>query len=206
MIKIEQAQKVQAAGITEFIMEAMNHECCQNFAGKHHTIDDFRKLMIHLVEMEDSQYSYRNTFVAMYYPEEVTGKSQGALPHPIPLLAGIIVMYDGGMLHQLRTRFVEAAKEAFGIDYSDIPDETKAGELYIDSLCVAKEFRGRGIATILLKASREEAKRRGIPFVGLLVDEGNPSAERLYHQIGFQYVDDNTWGGHAMKHLQCPAG
>lgn len=205
MIKIEQAQKTQAAAITELIMEAMNHECCQNLAGEHHTLDDFRQMMIRLVEMEDSQYSFRNTFVAMSYSEQNTDKQKEALPHPNGYLVGIVVMYDGGMLHLLRSRFIEAAKVTFGIDYSNIPDETEAGELYIDSLCVAKEYRGKGIATMLINAAKGEAKRRGIPFIGLLVDKGNPGAEHLYHKVGFQYANDNTWGGHEMKHLQCSA-
>ena len=42
----------------------------------------------------------------------------------------------------------------------------------------------------------------GLPAVGLLCDKGNPKAERLYTKVGFQYVNDTTWGGHAMKHLQ----
>ena len=42
----------------------------------------------------------------------------------------------------------------------------------------------------------------GLPAVGLLVDKGNPKAEKLYTRIGFKYVGDSSWGGHEMKHLQ----
>ena len=38
MIKIEDAQKKQATVIARLIMEAMNHECCQWFAGPNHTL------------------------------------------------------------------------------------------------------------------------------------------------------------------------
>jgi len=40
--------------------------------------------------------------------------------------------------------------------------------------------------------------------VGLLVDQGNPKAEKLYQRLGFRYVGDAEWGGHAMRHLQYP--
>ena len=30
--------------------------------------------------------------------------------------------------------------------------------------------------------------------VGLLVDKGNPKAERLYTSLGFIYRNDTTWG------------
>ena len=81
-------------------------------------------------------------------------------------------------------------------------DETAAGELYVDSLAVDAHHRGQGIAKALLKATILRASRLSLPAVGLLVDKGNPKAEKLYHDVGFRYVGDNQWGGHAMKHLQ----
>ena len=63
-------------------------------------------------------------------------------------------------------------------------------------------YRGQGIAGQLLDATKQKARLLGIPAVGLLVDKGNPDAERLYLRHGFEYVGDNTWGGHPMKHLQ----
>lgn len=48
----------------------------------------------------------------------------------------------------------------------------QAGELYLDSLAVCPEYRHKGIATQLLKATKEKADAM-----------------------------DNQWGGHPMKHL-----
>lgn len=186
-IKIETATPDMASHIASLIMEAMNPECCQNFAGPGHTLVDFHRMMTRLVEMEDSQYSYRNTLVAL--------TSSG-------ILAGVCVAYDGGELRQLRRRFIEAAQEAFGLDYSGMADETEEGEFYVDSLAVSSNYRGKGIATELLRATIEKGIQRGIPTIGLLVDKGNPKAEELYSRVGFQYVNDSVWGGHPMKHLQ----
>ena len=80
-------------------------------------------------------------------------------------------------------------------------DETQAGELYLDSLAVLPEYRRQGIARKLLLATKERANSQGLPCVGLLVDKANPVGEALYTSVGFQYVNDNQWGGHPMKHL-----
>lgn len=186
-IRIGRAEPGMVPQIASLIMEAMNHECCQNFAGPHHTLADFHLMMTRLVEMEDSQYSFRNTLVAIACDGSVVG---------------ICVVYDGGKLRALRRRFVEEARAMFGIDYSGMDDETSAGEYYIDSLCVDNGHRGKGIATRLLQAAVARAVEIGIPAVGLLVDKGNPKAETLYRRLGFEYVEDTMWGGHEMKHLQ----
>lgn len=188
MIKITNATKQQAGTIATLIMLAMNHECCKNFAGDKHTLEDFHKMMTRLVEREDSQYSYKNTLVAL--DEESIA------------VIGICVSYDGADLHTLRKAFIEEALNQFGIDYSGIDDETGKGELYIDSLAVDERFRKRGIASALLKATLEKAKALNIRLTGLLVDCGNPKAEQLYARLGFKFVNGTAWGGHKMKHLQ----
>ena len=184
-VRVEGATASLAAPIASLIMEAMNHECCQNLAGKDHTIEDFRRVMTELVALDDSQYSYRNTLCAF--------TDDGRL-------AGICVSYDGGELHRLRRRFIEVAQREFGIDYSDMDDETQAGEYYIDSLAVDTRYRHQGLATLLLRKLIDQKGRK--QPVGLLVDKGNPGAERLYRRLGFEYVNDTTWGGHEMRHLQ----
>ena len=184
-VRVVSARLEQSAVIAEMIMEAMNYECCQWFAGPQHTLDDFFNLMKKLVERTDSQYSYLNTLVAITPDNKVVG---------------VCVSYDGSLLRTLRKAFIEGAKAAFGRDFSDMPDETDAGELYIDSLCVSKEHRGKGIAKLLLRATIEKGKRMNLP-TGLLVDTNNPKAEALYNAVGFVYKDDNQWGGHSMRHM-----
>lgn len=191
MIHIEQARPSDASQIAPMIMEAMNLECCQWFAGPHHTLADFEQMMVRLVQMKESQYSYRNTLVAV----------DEAAPSGQRILAGICVSYDGAMLRSLRRAFIAEAKAAFGIDYSDMADETASGELYADSLCVLHDYRGQGIASQLLNKTVEKGRAMGLP-TGLLVDDGNPKAERLYTRLGFRVVGIDTWGGHSMKRMQ----
>lgn len=185
MIEIQEATKNQAAAIARLIMIAMTDDCCLYFCGKGYGLEDFRKMMTLLVEREDSQYSYRNTLVAMDEDKVV----------------GISASYDGGKLHQLRQAFIETAKEYIGKDHSGMDDETQAGELYLDSLAVLPKYRRQGIASRLIRATKERADKMGLPCVGLLVDKGNPSGEALYSSVGFQYANDKMWGGHPMKHL-----
>ena len=185
MIEIREATKAQAADIARLIMIAMTDDCCLHFCGVGYGLDDFYKMMVSLVEREDSQYSYINTLVAM-----ADGK-----------VVGIAVSYDGSRLHELRQAFIQAAKEYLGKDHSGMDDETQAGELYLDSLAVLPGYRRQGIALRLLEATKDKADKIGLPCVGLLVDKGNPAGEALYASVGFRYTNDSRWGGHPMKHM-----
>ncbi len=184
-ITIRKSEKSEAASIARLIMDAMTDECCLYFCGDGHGLDDFHAMMTKLVELDDSQYSYRNTLVA------VDGET----------VVGVAVSYDGGRLQQLRRAFIDTAKRYLDKDHSGMDDETQAGELYLDSLAVLTTYRRQGIAKKLLRATKEKANDMGLPYVGLLVDKGNPTGEALYASVGFVYRNDSMWGGHAMKHL-----
>ena len=84
MIEIRKATREQAAEITHLIMNAMTDDCCLYFCGNGYGLEDFRMMMTSLVEREDSQYSHKNTLVAMDDEKVV----------------GIAVSYDGGKLDQ----------------------------------------------------------------------------------------------------------
>ena len=185
MVEIVKATKEQAPEIAHLIMMAMTDDCCLHFCGNGYGLEDFRKMMTLLVEREDSQYSYKNTLVAFD-----GGK-----------VVGISVSYDGSKLYELRRAFLRLALEHIGKDHSGMDDETQAGELYLDSLAVLPDYRRQGIASRLIRATKERADRMGLPCVGLLVDKGNLSGEALYTSVGFRYANDSQWGGHPMKHL-----
>ncbi len=186
-MEIQNAEKFQSLSIARLIMQAMNYDCCRYFTGPDHTLDEFERLMTKLVLDDSSQYSYRNTLVAL---------------NGIGGLCGMCVSYNGALLHKLREPFVSGVKECFGTDLSGMGDETSAGELYIDSIAVPEDCRGKGVATALLNATIDKATAMGINTVGLLVDKANPKAEKLYNKVGFRFVNDTEWGGHKMKHLQ----
>ena len=193
-ISIREARPEEAGRIADLIIMAMTEECCLHFCGPDHDIDDFRRVMTSLVARTDTQYSYLNTLVAIEETAPVPGVSAPGC------IVGICVSYDGTLLHQLRQAFIDAAIKEWGMDHSAIPDETQAGELYLDSLAVDPAYRGRGIASLLLRASIDKSRALGLPATGLLVDVGNPKAESLYNKVGFRYAGTNSWGGHDMRH------
>lgn len=186
-IRLRPGRPSDAPQIATLIMQAMSEECCRYFHGDEHTPEDFHRLIASLAEREDTQYSYTNAICAVT---------------PDDRLAGVSVSYDGGKLRQLRQPFIDGARQAFGRDFSSMAEETQAGELYLDSIAVMPEHRGKGIAKTLLEATAEKARKSGAGPLGLLVDNGNPNAERLYIKVGFRQVGINNWGGHEMKHMQ----
>ncbi len=189
-VKIRQGTVSDAPVIARLIIEAMTEECCAHYYGPEYTLDDFHAFMTSLVEQDLTQYCYKNTIVA--YIDDKT--------------AGIAVSYNGADLHVLRKDFVEGLYDTFHRDFRGrINDETQAGELYLDSLAVAPEFRCKGIGTLLLETAIRKAQIMKIPYVGLLVDDNNPAALHLYEQTGFHFVNKTFWGGHYMKHLQLRA-
>lgn len=183
---IKNARKEQSHDIARLIMQAMTDDCCQYMAGPEHTLADFERIMTKLVEMDCSQYSYLNTLVAL--------TDDGGV-------AGIGVAYDGGDLHRLREAFFRLMREELGRDLSNIDDETKGGEYYLDSISVYPRYRRQGVASALIRALAERGRALGLK-AGLLVDKANPNAERLYTALGFEYVEDTKWSGHEMRHLQ----
>jgi ribosomal protein S18 acetylase RimI-like enzyme len=81
-------------------------------------------------------------------------------------------------------------------------DETQAGEYYIDSLGVRPELQGRGIGAQLLLFVIDKYVTRQRKTLGLLEDEENPDARKLYLKLGFKSVGIETLVGKRMEHLQ----
>ncbi|MBD5334675.1 MAG: GNAT family N-acetyltransferase [Duncaniella sp.] len=184
-MKIINARKTDAPLIARSIMDAVGEEICSGLATNGHSLDDVERLFTSLALREDSQYSYLNTLTAL----DDSGKA-----------VGVCVGYDGSRLHELREAFFEEAEKQLGIEMGDIDDETDSGEFYIDTLAVLPEYRGRGIASELLRASIRRAEAIGKP-AGLLVDKENTRARRLYENIGFRKVGERPFCYVMMDHL-----
>lgn len=69
--------------------------------------------------------------------------------------------------------------------------------IYVYSLHVEEEYRGKGIGTALVNAIAERGRREGYPRMGVCVVVGNENARRLYARMGAQhcmYIDDGFAG------------
>ncbi|MDE5988778.1 MAG: GNAT family N-acetyltransferase [Duncaniella sp.] len=185
-MKIAKAKKSDAPLIARSIMDAVGMEICENLAGENKTLADVEHLFTLLAEREDSQYSYRNTLVAV----DDEGKS-----------VGVIVSYDGALLDELRKPFFELVKTILDKNLDDVDDETDAEEFYLDTLAVLPEYRGQGIAGMLLKGAVGRAAECGKP-AGLLVDKDNHQARRLYERVGFRAVGERPFCYVMMDHMQ----
>lgn len=181
-IVIRQASGDDAQLIASAVVMAIGgDESVRRYCG-----DDYMTVLEELARMETSQYSWRNALVA-----EVDGAPAGA-----------VIGYDGARLQELRSHTFDVIRMHIGTALPFIEDETGPGEFYLDSIAVLPAFRGCGIGGRLLAAMRDRALAEGHERVGLLVDFGNPDAERLYLSLGFRRMEERQFLGHDMWHLQ----
>ena len=141
--------------------------------------------MLHFVEKENNQYSYQNCWLV----EEDRS------------VVAAVNIYDGARLQELRLPVIEYIRSRFNRDF-DPEDETQAGEFYLDTLAVDPRRQGRGIGTHLLQFVINEFVTKQNKTLGLLVDETNPSAKRLYVRLGFKLTGTRMLFGKRMEHLQ----
>ncbi len=179
-IEIRQATAEDSRIIAEAFAMALGKDVAKEFCGK-----DYISVLEEIIKREDTQYSYRNAFIAV-----ADGKAAGAA-----------IGYDGGLLKPLRAKTLEIIHK-YNPELKLTEDETEAGEFYLDTIGVLPECRGCGIGRKLLLAMRDRAFAQGFQRVGLLVDFNNPNAERLYLSLGFESVGTRGFFGHKMKHLQ----
>ncbi|MGC8485553.1 MAG: GNAT family N-acetyltransferase [Candidatus Baltobacteraceae bacterium] len=75
----------------------------------------------------------------------------------------------------------------FALLVFDLPDEVSGiAQAFLAYMAVEVGQRGHGIGALLLEACEEEACRVGIPYLALMVTEGNSAAQRLYERAGYR--------------------
>lgn len=180
-VTVRQARREDAATIARAVAMAIGDETAlRAYCG-----DDYLGVLTEIARREGTQYSWQCALMA-----EVEGTQAGA-----------IVGYDGALLGALREGTYAVIQERIGRTPT-IPDETEAGEFYLDSVGVLPEFRALGVGRALVAAFCEKAFTEGHEQVGLIVDFANPQAEKLYASLGFERVGKKQFFGHKMWHLQ----
>jgi ribosomal protein S18 acetylase RimI-like enzyme len=68
----------------------------------------------------------------------------------------------------------------------DLPDEvTLLPQAFVAYMAVEPSARQAGVGTALLAAAEYEARRRGLPYIALMVTEENGAARGLYDRNGY---------------------
>ena len=83
---------------------------------------------------------------------------------------------------------IEAESERVGHLWVGEREGGGARMLWIYDVFVEEAARGRGFGRDALLLAEEEARRRGLPRMGLNVFGGNEDARRLYHALGYGEV------------------
>lgn len=76
---------------------------------------------------------------------------------------------------------------------------------YVSSVCLLKEFRGKGYARLLLSKALEYAKAKGMLSIQLEVGQDNIAAIGLYHSFGFKFIENRAATKILELHLELEA-
>jgi ribosomal protein S18 acetylase RimI-like enzyme len=88
--------------------------------------------------------------------------------------------------HVLLIAELNGKRAGFILMLDTMPDEvTRMPQGFVAYMAVETSLRGRGIGSRLLAAAEDEARRRGLPYMGLMVTEDNAAARALYKRAGY---------------------
>ncbi len=78
------------------------------------------------------------------------------------------------------------ARVGFLLALDQLPDEvTGDAQGFVAYMAVEERQRGAGVGTALLERAEDEARRRGLPYMALMVTDDNLSARALYDRAGY---------------------
>lgn len=179
---IRLAKPENATQVVPLLLQAMGELA----AKLTHTDDQesINRIFEYFFQEKGNQYSYENTLVF-----EEAGKVLGSL-----------TAYDGAKLIELRKPFLTYLNVSDSDD--NHPDtETQSGEFYLDSISVNTIAQGKGIGKQLIKAGLAWGEQLGHQNIGLLVEQNNTRALKLYLQMGFKIQNRKEFMGGSYHHM-----
>ena len=106
-----------------------------------------------------------------------------------PLVEGAyerLVDYVLAREHEILVADVDGVAAGFALLIYDLPDEiTLSEQAFIAYMAVEPAWQRRSIGRLLLASIEDHARRRGLPFLSLMVTEDNAAARELYADAGF---------------------
>lgn len=164
-IVTDKAKKTDAAEVVSLISLA-DKDAVLTLSGKDDINDALTEYKLNF-ERDDVYFSYRNIFVARDKEK----------------IAGCILWFSGED---------ESGFSSLTGQKPEMENESEPGEIYIDSLAVLPEYRGRGIASQLIDQVTAEARRKRVRKVTLLADTKKPYLKKLYQKSGFVVTSEMT--------------
>lgn len=180
---IRKAYPEDADCIPKFLLMAME-DIFSKFVNNIST-DEQENILRRFVRQKNNLYSYENCIITVVGNE----------------IIAVANVYDGNNAPQLRKPFIEYVKENFNNSFNP-EEETEEGEFYIDTISVSPEYRGLNVGERLIKFIINEyaLNRKGV--IGLLVENDNFRAEKLYRKVGFEFIGNKKLMGKTLKHFQ----
>jgi len=126
-------------------------------------------------------HTFRDAIVAQY-EQEVIGMSLSYPSHFHRISDGMRRFFPADRLKHIKNIF------ASGVENS----------LYLDTLCVDQQYRGKGIGSQLIALTRDKARDQGINTLSLIVLADNTDAQKLYQRLGFEIVSHIEMDSHEL--------
>lgn len=146
---------------------------------------------IHIREINSNEYKVLEDFLyeAIFIPEGVEAPPREIINAPELQ----VYVQDFGKREGDICFVAETEEKIVGAVWVHIMDDYGHIEDGVPSFAISlyKEYRGRGIGTILMKRMLVELKERGYQKTSLAVQKEN-YAVKMYKNVGFEIVDENA--------------
>ena len=116
--------------------------------------------------------------------------SVASFRHVVPALLEAsfegLLQFVFGQPHMLLIAQDGDQRAGYILTVDGMPDEvTRIPQAFIAYMAVEPSMRRRGIARQLLSSAEDAARKKGLPYMGLMVTDENAAAMELYASAGF---------------------